>query len=471
MDLYLDLYDPFGTVKPHAKQAEFLSLDRYGPKTSRNHFVGGRGSAKTTSLILLAFRAAYEWMPGMLGCWTEPTSQACEDIFIAEWTKAIPRRLYEIKGGLNTTEIRCCNGTKILVRSRNVDNPRKEVIKGTNLAWDIDDELAYKFDKNKYWDTDAAIRIDTPYRFHDAGTTPKLNEYYHLIHTDEGDLKENIGYVHSTSHENPHLTEDWVDDLKENLDDKYKQQEIDGKWISLGNLVWDNWSDEAWPTGNIINYRHNHDKPYYLFFDIGVASSAWLVVQPIKVPRQTLADGYYGYKAMDTIWVATGEFMPTTEQGGQVDRILPLIIDRFGDGCGGIVCGHDIDTRDSTRGDTVAMLVQQHLGSVPQRIVGRPGDWWSDKILQHSSLSGGILDTQGRRRFCVAKDFYQENPKTKRGILDMMRQDQWPREDDGKAAHRLKKDGKLEHVRDAAMYGAVSMMFPPSGGKRKVHAQ
>ena len=459
-----DCYDPTGS-KPHKKQAEFLMLDRRGAETSHNHLVGGRGSAKTTSLALLAIQAAFVWMPGLPGCWTEPTYGLCRDIFLAEWQRLVPLELYTINASRMVIE--CRNGSLIYVRSRNVDNKYKEVIKGINLAWVIEDEIAYKYDKQKFWDVDAAIRIDTPYRFHDTGTTPKMNEYYNLMHDENGDLKKGHRIVQASSHDNPHLPKGWADNLAENFDERYAEQEIFGRWISLSGRIWDRWSDEIWPNGNVHPHKHDHDKPYYLLLDIGVAGSAWVIVQELPVQFEMINRGY---KRDDTIWVATAEFMPSTERGGHITRVLPLIKEQFGTPIR-ICCGHDVGNRSLTRGETPRSILSNHFGSIPTTPIGASGNYRSDKILQHAQLSGGIYDTRGRRRFCVSQDYYKHNPETNRGLVQLMKQDTWPSSSDGKIhPNYLPKEGRLEHVRDALLYGSVGVMFKPSYGLKEAYA-
>lgn len=461
----LNCCDPTNPVKPYVKQAEFLFLNRRGPHTSRNHWVGGRGSAKTTTGVLLAFSAAFKWMPGLDGVWTEPTYRLCNDIFLAEWQRIVPRELYKI----NKSEmmIECASGSHIFIRSRNVDNISREVVKGLNLGWGIEDEEAYKYDKQKYWDVDAAIRIDTPYRFHDTLTTPKLNEYYNLIHDDNGNIREGHRLVTATSYDNPYLPTGWAHDLAGQMDERYMEQEVLGRWISLRGRIWNSWSEAEWPDGNIHPHEHNYDNPYWLFFDLGVASSAWVVVQNVRPLHNGVI--HPNYAAHDSVWVATAELTPSREEGGHIDRILPIIKQEYGIPVQ-VVCGHDLNTRSSIDASTARSIVNNHFGAIPIRIIGESGSWLSDKENQGRQLAYGILDTKGRRRFCVSQKFKRFHPKTKRGIMELMLQDTWPSLADQRLGINVyPKENKLEHVRDALFYGSVATMFPPSQLLRGTH--
>lgn len=449
------IFDPTDPRKPFPKQIEYLAIDRKGPDTSRSHWVGGRGSAKTTTGILLALRAVTKWMPGLPGCWTEPTYRLCHDVFIAEWQRIVPRDFYTLNKADMT--IHCANGSTIYVRSRNVDNSSREVIKGVNLAWDIDDEAAYKFDEQKYLDIDAAIRVQTQYRFHDTLSTPKLGPYKMLVERNGHNM------VHTTSFQNPHLPPDWAKRMAEEMSPEYMEQEILGHWVPLTGRIWKRWSNEEWPNGNIHHHVHNHNEPYFLFFDLGVASSAWLIVQA----KQPIHNGRLLWDH-DPVWVVTAEYMP--KRDGSVDSVLRQIKQDFGQPAR-VVAGADLATRSSTDAKTANWFVIRHFGAVPTTPV--KGGLMADKEVQHAQLSYGIKDTRDRRRFCASRKIIRplesdNRGRDKRGIIELMEQDQWPEKVTGMTF--LPKEHRLEHVRDAAMYGAVACMFPPKIGFYKAQA-
>jgi hypothetical protein len=338
-----------------------------------------------------------------------------------------------------------------------VDNSSREVIKGINLAWAIDDEAAYKFDEQKYLDIDAAIRVDTPYRFHDTLSTPKLGPYKDLVESPGHNL------VHTTSFENPHLPPDWAENMAAQMGQEYMEQEILGRWVALSGRIWKHWSNEDWPAGNIHRHKHNHREPYFLFFDLGVASSAWLIIQAVEPIHKGRTLWNH-----DPVWVVTAEYMPRRD--GSVDSILRQIKQDFGQPAR-VVAGADLTTRSSTDAKTANWFVIRHFGQVPTTPV--KGALLGDKEIQHAQLSYGIKDTRDRRRFCASSNIIRplegkKRSKDKRGIIELMEQDQWPEKVTGMTF--LPKEHRLEHVRDAAMYGAVACMFPPKIGHYEAQA-
>lgn len=438
MKLKLNCISPWDELKPYPKQQEFLELDRsvQDGRTSRNHWIGGRGSGKTLTCVLLALRAAFELCPGLPGMVTEPSGRKMRDIFIPLWCMVVPNELYTLK--LSDMSIHLINGSVIYLRSRHVDNPYNAMLKGMNVAWCIDDESAEKFLAQIYDDIDMAIRVKSPYRFHDTVSTPIMNEYYDVCH------REHHTRIHTSSHQNPHLPPGTVDDWESHLSNQYKAREIDGQFVPLSGLLWPEWSMDEWPTGNIHPHTHNRDLPYYLAFDIGVATSAWLIIQPVG-----------------DIWVVTAEYMPKRE--GSIDTMAPLIDRDFGRPMG-VTVGADVNTRGSAARDTGLMIIRKQWGGgVP---VFDCSGWMANKELQHMQLSYGIKDVRGRRRFCVSKGLISQPARKEhnRGILEMVLQDAWPEKVTQKSAWASVKEHRLEHVRDAAMYFAMHV-WPPRFAK------
>jgi hypothetical protein len=370
-------------------------------------------------------------------------------VFLAEWQRIVPRDFYALNKADMT--IHCVNGSTIYVRSRNVDNSSREVIKGINLAWCIDDEAAYKFDEQKYFDTDAAIRISTPYRFHDTLSTPKLGPYRDLVES------EGHNFVHATSYDNPHLPPGWAENMAAQMGQDYMEQEILGLWVALSGRLWDTWKNAPWPDGNVHYHEHDFERPYFLFFDPGVATSAWHIVQPVDPVDE------YGRRLWGSefpVWVVTAEFMP--KRDGSVDRVLSEINEQYGAPIK-VSTGFDVNTRASTDAKKPSFFITKHFGQV---LVVPVTGWREDKEIQYNQLRYGILDTKGRRRLCVSKNLRQHYPETKRGILQMVEQDTVAE----KGAHFMPKEGRLEHCRDSLLYGGITTMFPPRHGLYQAQA-
>ena len=91
---------------------------------------------------------------------------------------------------------------------------------------------------------------------------------------------------------------------------------------------------------------------------------------------------------------------------------------------------------------------------------------WADKQIQADQMGYLIkCAADGGRRFCVSKDMVCMDADSKRGINELMSQDTWPENVGKMRGVYLNKDGRLEHVRDALLYGAVGQMAKPSNNK------
>jgi len=447
MDITLNIISPLDKLRPFAKQMEFLSLDCSGTDKTYNHYVGGRGSSKTTTGVLKCWTALTQWHRGKSGIWTEPTSTLCKDVFLREWRKIVPSDCY--KATLNPLTITMCRelgGGTLDVRSHNADNPNKEIAKGPNYAFGFIDEAAYKFRPDWFDDIDNAIRDGSRYLFLDTMSTPKLNGYKKLC------FSEGHRLVKASSFDNPHLPPGWAEKKRSQMGEKRFAQEIMGEWVALTGQIWDNFSEDEWPAGNIIDYEHDHSKPYYLFFDLGVASSAWLIVQPLGFHEL----GYDPFPHNDPVWCVTAQYMPTRD--GNASRMLQQIKNEFGTPVR-VCCGHDLGRRSDADSATSEYFLANIMGSVPTITIGAE-TFLRDKVVQQDTLSYLIHNTKNERRLAISKNLISHDPD-ERGILQMMREDEW---DDGtsRTANYLPKEGRLEHVRDAILYGAVGAMKPPS---------
>lgn len=433
MIITLNAISPWDKHKPYKEQQAFLTLDRrvQNGRKSRNHWIGGRGSGKTLTCVLLALKAALELCPGLPGMVTEPSGRKIRDIFLPLWQAVVPANLYTYYAG--EQKIVLTNGSVIYLRSRHVDSPANAMLKGMNVAWDIDDEMAEKCVARIFDDIDAAIRVKSPYSFHDTASTPIMNDYHDIV------FREGHTRLFTSSKCNPHLPENWVDDIAGYLSPQYKAREIDGQFVPLAGLMWPEWSNADWPKGNMHPHAHEHGKPYWLAFDIGVASSAWLIIQPIEHAL-----------------VVTAEYMPMRE--GSIDTIASKIAHDYG-APSAVIVGADINTRASTDAETGAFIVRRIFGGVPIHTVS---GHHANKEIQHMQLSFGICSAKGQRRFCVSKQLRSVPPRKdhNRGILEVMTQDSWP----DNSAHRnvwdAVKEHRLEHARDAAMYFAT-FAWPP----------
>jgi hypothetical protein len=86
--------------------------------------------------------------------------------------------------------------------------------------------------------------------------------------------------------------------------------------------------------------------------------------------------------------------------------------------------------------------------------------WIADKQIQYNRLLYMMAAATGERRLCVSKNLISLDGDAGRGVMQLVKQDTWP-ERAGKARGVfLEKDGRLEHIRDALLYGAVHVSPP-----------
>jgi hypothetical protein len=357
--------------------------------------------------------------------------------------------MYSVKRSEMT--ITLVNGSRLLMRSRHVDNPSRgrDVARGLDVSFVIDDEAAEGFDLQAYTNISACCRRASKHRFYACCTTPRLNEYH--------DLATSSGHqvIYSSSRDNPHLPDGWVDELASQMSQKQAEREIDGRWVDLEGLVWDAWSMEKWPNGNIHPCRFDRSKPWYLFLDLGVGNGAYIVVQRHK------AELYGNEIFRGNVWVAVAQVTPVHD--GSASRAFQILYQNFGNPVH-VVAGADVHTRANTDAKTVAYFAEQIFGAVPiTPITG----WLADKQIQYDRMSYLISSVTGERRFCASEHLVTLgcDERHMRGVLELMKQDTWP-ENAGKVRGVfLSKEGRLEHIRDALLYGAVGLMHPPNFGK------
>ena len=455
---------PWDAKLPHEPQQRFLKAhEDHKAGKLRSHFIAGRGAGKTLCGILLLLYAVMR-NPGKATMWTEPTTNLLDKIFFVKLKELVPNpgeRLYKIN--YSKREVYWANGHTTFAITRNSDNPSKETAKGIEVIGGIEDEIAYKFDEQKYWDVDGCIRgAPGEPLFHACLTTPKLNRYHDIVHA-EGHLQ-----INAKSQDNPHIDRAATDDLAGQMSARRMAQEILGEWVPQGYFMWPEWSDDTWPDGNMIDYEHNHNRPWYLAFDIGAATGAYLAIQPFNVQISS-------WGKRNVAWVVTHEWMPRRD--GTLDRIFPMIKEALGKKPYMIAVGADVNTRSNTTGDTAQQLINRHFGAVPTRDVT---GWHARKDTQEIALNEYICNVQGERRFLVSKNLKsypaQIDEKHSRGILDAMHKDHWPDENEQRAWRNIWDSVKgsqfpTEHVRDAAMYAAVEFMNPPSMGHSLTHAR
>jgi hypothetical protein len=430
----------------HKPQLDFLNIPVIGKKVAKLHFISGRSGGKTAAAVMKVLDVCIK-EPGTVGLVLAPTYQMLQRSFLREWMACVPRKLWTYNSKHET--IRLINGSMFYLSTRKINNPSagKDVTRGNTLNWVVDDEAALGFDHEMFTNTMAAIRRRGKSRFYAFTTTPRINDYYDLVHS-PGHIA-----IYSTSRDNPWNDEEWVDDVESQMSEQQAEREIGGKWVHLEGLCWPKWSWDRWPEGNVYEYRHQPSEDWYLFLDLGSSTGAYYVVQQVNQ-----ANHQRGMPGRD-VWVATTELLPSDD--GSASRAFQRLNALYGRPAM-VIGGADMGTRASTDGKTATYFVRRVWGGgVPVKAIS---GWMADKQVQYDALSECIMDVNGHRSLCMASEFSsigQNSGKAKRGINELIKQDVWP-DNVGKSSRQFfAKDGRLEHARDALLYGAVGIMSPP----------
>lgn len=290
----------------------------------------------------------------------------------------------------------------------------------------------------------------------DGTSTPKIGAYYEYLRrlglTASGERKQlrRVGLpsgrdvwsaaFYARTSENPY-NQGLDERLRNSYSADFARQELDAEWVSLEGRVWREWSDAAWPAGNRHPAAFDRSKPWELWCDIGL-HSAWLIVQRHPGPVE----------------VVVGEYTPDGD--GDAVHVAARLAAEYGTPFR-ITVGSDVNTRSEADGIAAMAVFQRAFG---RSIVQSPRDYLADKRIQLIAAQAAILDTAGRRRLAVSRSL-RSWPGNGRGILELMDRDSWP-EKASSSSNPFDKEGRLEHVRDALLYGAVMAWPPPLGDWR-----
>jgi hypothetical protein len=127
-----------------------------------------------------------------------------------------------------------------------------------------------------------------------------------------------------------------------------------------------------------------------------------------------------------------------------------------------IVGGADSRKRSDADGRTIRYFSNQVFGrGVPVKSMNEER---FSKSVQYDKLDYLIKDYQGNRRFCIAENFISLDTQSRRGLREMVVQDQWLDESKRREGDFLPKNKEIrvQHVRDAILMGAAGVMSPPT---------
>jgi PBSX family phage terminase large subunit len=217
----------------HDAQEPFLHADaRY------YNFTSGIGAGKTVAGIIRAAANVERWNAGETGMILAPTVPALKNVILPELRKWGFLAEWEYRGpGSEEPGLHAPNGARILLES--ADNRRKiERLRGPSIAWFWIDEAAQV--PKRAWDILIGRLRTGQYRNGFITTTPKgKNWVYHRFHPDGDRRVDDVTNVLGVAtHENPHLPEDYREDIVEEYDGRFYQQEVEGAFVGFEGLVY-----------------------------------------------------------------------------------------------------------------------------------------------------------------------------------------------------------------------------------------
>jgi hypothetical protein len=461
----LGVYNPWGgpNHKAHRPQCEYLSADRTQPGITITHFIGGRGSAKTTSGVIKLCETALNTHPGIRGFWSEPRHSEIEKVFLPELRKVCPHEdsIWKLVTRQGARFIEWCNGSVTDLLSRNVDNPRRKSNVGSNYGYGFVDEAALGFTVETINDLMNGVRDTSgPYRFVDMLTTPQMNGYYNFVTAS----KDRV--IRARSYDNPWLDPADIDSMAAHMAPEYVKQEIEGEWITGTGRIWTGYVDAPWPEGNKHGAEWDPEKPWWLFADLGSAQASYQIMQQVE----GAVDPRTGYRYNERIDVIVGEVLANNISWSSA---FHLINEKYakeraavvgGDGRPVEVCiGHDVATRGND-GNAVSLHLKQ-MGWQYRS----PSGLLTEKAIQQQVLASRLQNGLGERRLCISSKLRRHEhewspgrPKN-RGVEMMLLTDSYP---DVTSRDVFIKDKKtkgtdaIEDDRDALLYGMILLHTP-----------
>lgn len=417
---------------PHEKQKNLISylLQPDEKRIKQADLCCGRGFGKSIFAIFVA-TMALSLSPDEVGLFLEPDWKRVRRVFLKKWMLIVPNRLYEI----NKTE-QCITwlptGSLLFYGPRNVTgsySTADDSQLGQDTTFIIDDEAALRCSPTMYINNLATIREPSNVRFYLTTSTPRIGPYKELV-TSEGHK-----LFRGTSYDNPYLPDGYVENLRKHMSKAQAEREIEGKFVALEGRIWKDFDSEL----NRHEHRHDPMMPYFLFFDLGVATAAFAIVQRVGDD-----------------WIVTAEYTPHRSRGS-MDENFARIKGAYGSPAL-VVAGADLESREHGSGKPNSWYVNKHFGRVTRK---SPRDWRRNKEVQYSTLSYVICDVNDRRRFYVSKHL-KSHDDGDRGALNVMLEDTWPDEDKYAKFSDMLQHNALSHMRDALLYGAVCAMAPPN---------
>lgn len=440
---------------PFPRQIEVLHAILKGPHTRalrRVNLCCGWGFGKTT----VGIDAAQLLLQlGIDGVFLEPNVNLMETVFLSRWEDTIPEDLYSLNRGRKIITW-LPTGAKMLYHHRGITASLEQTLQklqGWTLGFYIDDEASSSCSMKVHQSLGARIRSPkAPLLTRLTLSTPRMGEYADLINE-----RDSIN-IFGKSEDNPYLDRERLADMRAHMSRAQAKRDMDGELVALEDMIWHMVDlDHSWPKGSVDDFhpRFNPAMPWWLFSDLGSATGADVVVQMVE----------HGIERGIPRWVIVADLCPQSD--ASIKTRWGKLADLFGVPAG-IVAGRDVNTRSLTDGATAAYFAQKLWGSV--RVI--PADETNASKQRYHEIATYMFDPPTEaRQLTIARDLIPDedgrapgalDKDSKRGIVEMIKQDIWVDEDQRSEAHYLPKGRKIRvsHVRDALLNGAGKIMRP-----------
>jgi hypothetical protein len=134
-----------------------------------------------------------------------------------------------------------------------------------------------------------------------------------------------------------------------------------------------------------------------------------------------------------------------------------------------VVAGADINSEVSTDGKTSSYFVEKVFGRIP---IFPCNEAVYNQRLRVDTLGSLFKTVSGHRRITIAKDFISLDRNSRRGVIEMIKQDVWLEPEKRRPGDYVPKNREIlvQHIRDALMMGGVMLMAPPTWGLDRIEA-
>lgn len=213
----------------HPAQREFVqSTARY------TGFISGIGAGKTVGGIGRILQNVYTWNPGYRGYVIAPTVPSLRNVIEPELEKWGIKDRAEYNATEKKLEFE--NGSTVILES--ADNDRKiERLRGPSIAWFWIDEAATV--DEKAWDIMVGRLRDGEHLNAFVTTTPKGENWVYETFIDPDERLQDAHVVSGVpTHDNPHLPEDYTDEIVEDYDGRFYDQEVLGEFVGFEGLIY-----------------------------------------------------------------------------------------------------------------------------------------------------------------------------------------------------------------------------------------